>query len=96
MAEFEPKGIDTSSVTLSEEILHLTEALARNTHAVWAEQRLKAGWTYGPKRDDEMKQHPCLVPYDDLPEAEKEYDRATALGTLKAIVALGFRIVRLK
>lgn len=93
---FEPKGIDTSSVTLSDEILQLTEALARNTHAVWAEQRLKTGWTYGPKRDDELKKHPCLVPYDELPETEKEYDRATALGTLKTIVALGFRIVRVK
>ena len=46
------------------------------------------------RRDDEKKTHPCLVPYEELPEIEKDYDRNTAIGTLKLIQALGFDIVK--
>jgi hypothetical protein len=83
-------------VVLRPEILDLTEALARNAHELWAEQRKATGWTFGSERDDATKKHPCLVPYEALPESEREYDRQTALGTLKAIVALGFRIERVR
>lgn len=48
---------------------------------------------YGPARNDELKQHPGLVPYDELSESEKEYDRVTAMEALKAIYALGYKIV---
>jgi ryanodine receptor 2 len=89
-----PHPIDTSHVTLPADILELTERLAEHNHDVWAQQRLADGWTYGPARDDARKRHPCLVPYAQLPEAEKVYDRATALQTLKAIIALGYRIER--
>ncbi len=89
---YRPQPIDTSHVMLSADILALTEALARNTHEAWASRRLAEGWTLGPRRDDARKQHPWLVPYEELPEAEKEYDRATAIGAIKAIVALGYRI----
>jgi hypothetical protein len=72
----------------------LTERLAEHSHDVWATQRIADGWTYGPKRDDATKQHPDLIPYAELPEPEKEYDRKAAMETLKAIIALGYRIVR--
>jgi hypothetical protein len=88
--------IDTSRINLSADIVELTERLAENIHAVWAEQRMNDGWTYGPKRDDASKQHPGLVPYADLPETEKEYDRHTAMQTLKLILALGYRIEKAK
>lgn len=91
---YEPKPIDTSKVELSEELVDLTERLAENTHDVWAAQRMSEGWTYGPQRDDVAKTHPCLVPYSELPESEKEYDRKTAMETLKAIVAMGYLIKR--
>lgn len=84
--------IETFAITLPPELLALTERLAENAHDLWAIQRLQAGWTHGPQRDDAKKLHPCLVPYADLPESEKEYDRAAALGTLKAILALGYSI----
>jgi ryanodine receptor 2 len=84
--------IDTSRVTLSDNILDLTERLARNAHAIWARQRLIDGWQYGPRRDDARKEHPCLVAYDQLPDSEKQYDRNAAMETLKAIMALGYRI----
>lgn len=87
-----PAPIDTVSVTLSPALLSLTERLAENAHDLWAAQRLAAGWTPGSARNDQLKAHPCLVPYADLPGSEKEYDRQAALGTLKAILALGYRI----
>lgn len=89
---YQPQPIDTSSVTLPPSLHALTEKLAENAHDLWAAQRLKDGWTWGPKREDADKKHPCLIPYVDLPESEKQYDRAAALGTLKAILALGYQI----
>lgn len=92
MATYEPRPIDTAKVELSGELLQLTEQLAENAHDNWARRRLSEGWTWGPVRDDAAKKHPDLVPYDDLPESEKHYDRDTAMETLKAIIALGYRI----
>jgi len=89
---YKPMPIDTSKVKLPDELLKLTELLAENSHDNWARQRITEGWTLGPKRDDTKKQHPDLVPYKDLPESEKEYDRKSAMETLKAIVALGYGI----
>ncbi len=91
---YQPHPTDTSGVTLLEEIERLTELLARNAHDVWAKQRLEEGWVYGVKRDDHSKTHPCLVPYEQLPESEKEYDRRAAMETLRTIVALGYRITK--
>jgi RyR domain len=89
-----PRPIDTSAVRLPPGLEALTERLAEHAHDLWGLQRLAEGWRYGPERDDVAKHHPGLVPYADLPDAEKEYDRQTALGTLRAIIALGYRIER--
>ena len=89
---YEPKPIDTTHIVLDPAIAELTERLAENTHDVWAEQRMKEGWTYGPKRDDALKHHPGLVHYAELSETEKEYDRNTAVRTLELILSLGYRI----
>ena len=90
---YKPAPIDTSQVELSREVLQLTEQLAKNAHEVWARERMAQGWRFGPERDDARKQHPSLVPYEQLAEKEKVYDRNTAMETLKAITALGYRIV---
>lgn len=92
MTTYTPRPLDTSAVVLTDALLGLLETLAENTHDVWSAQRIADGWTYGPKRDDTSKKHPCLVPYTDLPESEKEYDRKTAAETLKAILAMRFSI----
>jgi len=89
---YAPKPIETSAIVLPSALTGLTERLAENAHDLWAAKRREQGWTYGPERNDELKKHPCLVSYDELPESEKEYDRQAALGTLKAIMALGYRI----
>lgn len=91
---YRPQPIDTSKVDLDEGLRGLVERRAANVHDHWAMKRIADGWTHGPHRDDAARKHPDLVPYDELPETEKEYDRRTAVETLKAIVALGYRIVR--
>ncbi|MBQ4140510.1 MAG: Ryanodine receptor Ryr [Clostridia bacterium] len=91
---YKPDPIDTKDVVLSEDIMELCEALARNTHEVWSESRIREGWSYGERRDDEKKHHPCLVPYEELPESEKDYDRNTSLETLKLIIKLGYKITK--
>ncbi len=90
--KYTPKPIDTGDVRLSSDILALSELLAKNTHEVWAENRMKEGWTYGAERNDAEKKHPCLVEYEELAESEKEYDRNTAIETLKLIEKLGYKI----
>lgn len=79
-------------MVLSSELLLLTERIAANVHEVWAAGRIAEGWIYGRERNDAIKEHPCLVPYDELPENEKDYDRNTAMETLKLIMKLGFNI----
>jgi hypothetical protein len=89
---YQPKPVDTSHVVLSEDLLALTEKIAENVHENWSAGRIAEGWTYGPVRDDKAKTTPCLVPYGQLPENEKDFDRTTAMQTLKLIEALGYRI----
>ena len=89
-----PQPMDTSDIHLPEELNVLIEQMAKNVHEVWAQSRIKQGWRYGNERSDALKQHPCLIPYEELPEVEKAYDRDTALETLKLISKLGFKIIK--
>ncbi|MBQ8145623.1 MAG: Ryanodine receptor Ryr [Clostridia bacterium] len=89
---YKPNPIDTSKIELPREIAELTEEIAKNVHENWALSRINEGWTLGDERDDKKKTTPCLVPYEDLPEIEKEYDRNTAMNTLKLIIKLGYKI----
>jgi len=93
---YEPKPIDTSDIILPEELLALTEEIASNVHDVWAVGRLSEGWVYGTEKDTEKKTSPDLVPYSELPEKEKDYDRNTALETLKVIIKLGYTISKVQ
>ena len=67
-SDYQPSVLDTSSVELPGELMLLAEQMAENVHEVWAATRIEQGWTYGPERDDAKKHHPCLVPYNELPE----------------------------
>lgn len=93
---YTPKPLDLSKVQLPDELNELVELMAKNVHEVWAKSRIEQGWTYGPVRDDAKRNNPCLVPYEELPEIEKDYDRNTALETLKLIMSVGFEIRRKK
>lgn len=87
---YEPKPLDTTHIRLPADLFGLLDKLARNTHEVWARKRLDEGWTYGPQRDDKRRETPLLVPYDELPESERDYDRKVALETVKYVLALGY------
>lgn len=90
---YTPNPINTDDIELPAELNVLVEALAENVHEQWAQGRVKEGWQYGPERNDKEKLHPCLVPYNELPDSEKEYDRNTAIATLKLIKKVGFDII---
>ena len=89
---YTPHPIETNHIELPDDLLELTERIAENVHENWAANRIADGWIYGENRDNEKKTTPCLVPYSELSDEEKEYDRVTAIQTLKLIVALGYRI----
>lgn len=91
---YTPTPVNTDEIELPADLNDLIEYLAGNVHDQWALGRINDGWQYGPERNDREKLHPCLVPYDELPESEKEYDRNTAVATLKLIVKSGFTISR--
>lgn len=92
MKKYIPNPVDTEQSQLPKELEYLVEEMAKNVHEVWSKTRIEQGWTYGEKRDDVLKQHPCLVPYEELPEEEKVYDRNSSVETLKLIMKLGFKI----
>jgi RyR domain len=92
MQNYSPKPIDTAHIQLTADQRHLVEALAANVHDVWAHKRIKDGWRHGATRNDELRTHPCLVPYAELPEAEKEYDRVMVEQVVRAAISLGYRI----
>lgn len=89
---YKPEPIDTSDVALPKELLELTEKIAENVHDVWAVGRIEEGWKFGPVKDGSAKTTPLLIPYDQLPESEKEYDRNTVLETIKLIIKLGYKV----
>ena len=91
--KYKPQPIDTSDVILPGNLMALAEELAKNVHEVWAKSRMEQGWTFGEERNDENKKHPFLVPYEELSEEEKDYDRNTSQETIKLIVKLGYSIV---
>jgi hypothetical protein len=91
---YRPVPLDTSHVQLTEELTQLIEILAERAHDTWAAARFKTGWEYGPHRDDSAQRHPCLVPYADLSEAEKDIDREVVMATVTMILAHGYELRR--
>jgi len=90
--DYQPAPINTTNIALNEEQLELVELLAKNNHEIWARQRLRDGWTYGPERNDPRKEHPSLIPYEELSDSERAYDEIMSAEMVKAMLALGFRI----
>lgn len=88
-----PSPLNLEDVKLPDSLMELSELLAKNIHEVWSQNRIRQGWRYGKKRDDVAKYHPDLLPYDQLPEQEKEYDRASSINTIKLILKLNYKII---
>lgn len=94
MDDYIPNPLDLSAVEMPDGLNELVESLAKNVHEVWAAGRIADGWKYGPVRDELKKEHPCLIPYEKLSEEEKDYDRATALSTVRFIIDSGYTIIK--
>lgn len=92
--EYEPAPLDLSGIELESELEELREAIAENAHEVWAYNRKKEGWSYGPRRNDDLKQTPDMVPYSQLTDSEKQYDREMAVNTIKLLKKLGYSLVK--
>ena len=90
---YHPSPINLTGVQLSEDLKRLGEELAENAHDVWALERQSEGWTYGPKRDDHKLQTPDMIPYAQLPDTEKQYDRLMATETIRLLIAKGYKII---
>ena len=88
-----PHPVDTSQTLMPDSLICLSELLAKNVHENWSAARIADGWKYGPTRNDKLKTNPCLVPFDELSDEEKSYDRITAVETIKLIISLGYNIV---
>ena len=91
---YDPSPIGLDDVVLSDDLTELQEAIAENAHEIWAKNRRDQGWSYGPERNDQKKETPDMIPYCNLPESEKLYDREMAMQTLKLVKKLGFEIVK--
>lgn len=89
---YKPNPVKTTDIELPKHLVELTEFIAKNTHDVWAEERISQGWTYGEDRDDVKKTTPCLVPYEELSSDEKIFDINTSIETIKLIIKLGYTI----
>lgn len=92
MCKYNPTPVDTSDIKLSDDLCSLYETMAKNVHEMWAKKRIEQGWKYGKERNDARKEHPCLIPYEELSELEKNYDRNSSIETLKLIIKMGFEI----
>lgn len=90
---YKPCPVNLDNIELPSSLENLIELIAENVHDVWAKSRIDEGWTFGNERNDEKKTHPCLVPYNQLPEIEKNYDRNTAINSIKLIIKLGYHII---
>jgi hypothetical protein len=90
---YQPNPICTHGVVLTHELAQTLEAIAMNTHDVWAKGRMDEGWVYGDTHDVEKKTHPSLVSYHELPESEKDYDRRTSLQVIKYLLKMGYTII---
>ncbi len=91
---YNPNPEDTSNIKLSDDIVAVFEQISKNTHEVWAKGRIDEGWIHGDIYDGIRKMHPRLVPYEQLPEDEKAFDRNTTAQVIKMLIKLGFIVIR--
>ncbi|MBN3288490.1 RYR2 protein, partial [Polyodon spathula] len=92
LAAFTPTPVDTSQIILPPHLERIREKLAENIHELWVTNKIELGWTYGSVRDDNKRQHPCLVEFCKLPEQERNYNLQMSLETLKTLLALGCHV----
>ena len=85
-------GIPPSSMQLDPDLIEL---LASAEHDRWMADKSRAGWTFAVERNNEKQHHPLLIPYADLPDEEKEKDRATVRNIPALLSEAGYRVKEL-
>ncbi|XP_043075889.1 ryanodine receptor 3 isoform X1 [Puntigrus tetrazona] len=93
-ASFIPVPVDTSQIVLPPHLENVRDKLAENIHELWGMNKIELGWMYGKVRDDNKRQHPCLVDFSKLPETEKNYNLQMSTETLKTLLALGCHVAQ--
>ncbi|XP_035465429.1 ryanodine receptor 3 isoform X3 [Scophthalmus maximus] len=93
-ASFIPTPVETSQIVMPPHLEKVRDKLAENIHELWGMNKIELGWSYGKIRDDNKRQHPCLVDFSKLPETEKNYNLQMSTETLKTLLALGCRVVQ--
>ncbi|XP_067335761.1 ryanodine receptor 3-like isoform X11 [Channa argus] len=93
-ASFIPTPVETSQIVMPLHLEKVRDKLAENIHELWGMNKIELGWSYGKIRDDNKRQHPCLVDFSKLPETEKNYNLQMSTETLKTLLALGCRVVQ--
>uniref|UniRef100_H3CF57 Ryanodine receptor 3 n=1 Tax=Tetraodon nigroviridis TaxID=99883 RepID=H3CF57_TETNG len=93
-SSFIPTPVDTSQVVLPPHLDDVRNKLAENIHELWGMNKIELGWTYGKIRDDNKRQHPCLVDFSKLPETERNYNLQMSSETLKTLLALGCHVAQ--
>ncbi|MBK8807054.1 MAG: hypothetical protein IPO21_10555 [Bacteroidales bacterium] len=72
------------------------EQLSKIEHERWSWQKRIDGFTYAPHRDDALKLHPCLLPYAEISEYEKDKDRVLTAKIPSILQILQLRLIKLK
>ncbi|XP_040017271.2 ryanodine receptor 3 isoform X1 [Gasterosteus aculeatus] len=93
-ASFVPTPVDTSQIVLPPHLDNVRDKLAENIHELWGMNKIELGWTFGKVRDDNKRQHPCLVDFGKLPETERNYNVQMSSETLKTLLALGCHVAQ--
>ncbi|XP_062415583.1 ryanodine receptor 3 isoform X4 [Pungitius pungitius] len=93
-ASFVPTPVDTSQIVLPPHLDNVRDKLAENIHELWGMNKIELGWTFGKVRDDNKRQHPCLVDFSKLPETERNYNVQMSSETLKTLLALGCHVAQ--
>ncbi|MEO8589774.1 MAG: RyR domain-containing protein, partial [Flavobacteriales bacterium] len=70
------------------------EEMARMEHDRWMKEKLAAGWTYGPERNNLLKIHDKLIAYDDLSERDKDMDRDPVRRIPEWLGKVGYGVVK--
>ena len=79
----------------TESDLDKIEQMAEMEHGRWNVERLRDGWRCGKPKDENLKRHPCIVPWSELPEDIKPFDRNAVKLFPAILVKAGYEIRRL-
>ncbi|XP_076313816.1 ryanodine receptor-like isoform X3 [Tachypleus tridentatus] len=87
-----PEPVNTANVQLNPELNNVVQKFAEHYHDAWANRKFENGWNYGDYWNYERKTHPRLKPYNLLAEWEKERYKEPIRESLKALIAIGWKL----